>query len=391
MISCSVLNPITFKHITGNYPNMWNRLHADRKQSTFKTIPYCQKFQKDHVVYLQFTSELSTDVTLNAYDGINVIETFTSSYITHYGTTDNRYFFNFVVTLDNIYYDKSIYFKAIQGSDELTSEPIYTQDLSEYITLGQIKYIKYTNLDRVESDLDDRFIDWSALTSTGKYLDFFIEAQDVTPNDSDSTEVLEGSQSQIILSSNYYSGKTLKTGAIPDYLYTKLGMVSSLDIFMVNDLQYIKNGEIEIEQYGNSTLYQCSINMTQKNTIGINVDNLGVIETETLVPDENVKMWIGALYFDPPGAPPGELEITTMTEKTAVKENQTIHDDAFDQRYCFAYPATFGSLTSILDTQNYEVISGFGISSITIDGTLYTVYTLNRPATITDVTMQFKF
>jgi hypothetical protein len=370
---------------------MWNRLHADRKQSTFKTIPYCQKFQKDHVVYLQFTSELSTDVTLNAYDGINQIETFTSSYVTHYGTIDNRYFFNFVVTLDNIYYNKSIYFKAIQGSDELTSEPIYTQDLTEYITLGQIKYIKYTNLDRVESDLDDRFIDWSALTSTGKYLDFFIEAQDVTPNDSDSTEVLEGSQSQIILSSNYYSGKTLKTGAIPDYLYTKLGMVSSLDIFMVNDLQYIKNGEIEIEQYGNSTLYQCSINMTQKNTIGINVDNLGVIETETLIPDENVKMWIGALYFDPPGAPPGELEITTMTEKTAVKENQTIYDDAFDQRYCFAYPATFGSLTSIIDTQGYEVISGFGVSSITIDGTLYTVYTLNRPATVTDVTMQFKF
>lgn len=356
MISSSILNSITFKNISGNYPNMWNRLHSDRKQSTFKTIPYCQKFQKDHIVYLQFTSEQPADVTLKAYNGVVEIESFTSSYITHYGTVDNRYFFNFVVTLDSIYYDKSISFKATQGTDILTSEPIYTQDLTQYIASGQIKYIKYTNLDRNESDLDDRFIDWSALTSTGKYMDFFIEAQDLTPNDSDSVEILEGSQSQTILSANYYSGRVLKTAGIPDYLVTRLGMVSSLDIFMVNDLQYIKTGEIEQENLGQSTLYQCSINLTQKNTIGINVDNLGIVETPIIIPVEEIKMYIG--YVE--SASPSESEVKLMTELTAEEVDQLkFYDITYGKRFCFAYPASFGILSSAMSNYGSELLSVF--------------------------------
>lgn len=356
MISSSILNSITFKNISGNYPNMWNRLHSDRKQSTFKTIPYCQKFQKDHVVYLQFTSEQPADVTLKAYSGIVEIESFTSSYITHYGTVDNRYFFNFVVTLDSIYYNKSITFKITQGTDILTSEPIYTQDLTQYIANGQIKYIKYTNLDRNDSDLDDRFIDWEALTSTGKYMDFFIEAQDITPNDSDSVEILEGSQSQTILSANYYSGRVLKTAGIPDYLVTRLGMASSLDIFIVNDLQYIKTGEIEQENLGQSTLYQCSINLTQKNTIGINVDNLGIVETPIIIPVEEIKMYIG--YVE--SAAPSESEVKLMTELTAEEVDQLkFYDITYGKRFCFAYPASFGILSSAMSNYGSELLSVF--------------------------------
>jgi hypothetical protein len=259
---------------------MWNTLHANRAQGTFTIKPYYQKFQKDHTVYLQFCSEANASVTLASYVGNTQIDTWTVKWDdsaaagSHYGTIDNRYFTNFVVTLDSDYYDKKVRFVATQRSDVLTSEPVYIYDLTPELAKGTLKYIKYTNLDREESDLDDRFIDWSILQSTGKYMDFFVDAIDIDPNDSDKNEILEGSQTKTIISASYFSGRVLKTAGIPDYMAARMGVASSLDVFTVNGLQYIKSEEISQERYGSTTLYQVSLRLTQKVAIGINVDNI---------------------------------------------------------------------------------------------------------------------
>jgi len=356
MISSSILNSVTFKNLTGSYPNAWNTLQANRRHGTFQVKRYFQKFNSNHVLYLQFTSELSTSVNLKSFNGLTQIESITNTYTTSYGTTDMRYFFNFVVTLDADYLNKEVYFTATQGTDVLTSEPILTKDLTADISRGRIKYIKYTNLDRVESDLDDRFIDWSALTSTGKYMDFFIEGQDLSMKESDSTEVLEGSQSQTILSANYYSGRILKTGSIPDYMVTRLGMCSSLDIFMVNDIQYIKSGEIEQSNFGSSTLFQATINMTQKLAIGINVDNVGIIETPEIIPVETIKMYVG--YVE--SASPNETEVKLMTAYTAQKIDVShTYDPTLNKRFCFAYPLSYGDIVSAVNNFGFDIISGF--------------------------------
>lgn len=281
MFNNSAANSITFKNLDGGYPNKDNTLHADLKQAGFKTIPYWQKFPKDHVVYLQFVSDTSGDVTLKSFDPVlvdTIVESFASSYI----GIDSRYYFNFEVTLGANYYDKNISFTATQGSDVLTSEPICVRDLSEDIAKGFIKYIRYTNLDRDESDLDDRSIDWSVIDNVGKYMDFFVEAVTRIPNDTDENEILQGSQSMTLISSVYYSGDVFQTGAIPPYLFTKLGVISSLDIFTIAGIQYLKPDKIDPEIFGGSTSVQASMNLTQKLAIGINVDNLGIENTDTM-------------------------------------------------------------------------------------------------------------
>ena len=175
MIASSILNSITFKNLSGSFPNMWNTLQADRRQGNSRTIAYLQKFQNDHVVYLQFESDIPDAITLKSYCGTALIESFTNAYATHYGSSDNRYYTNFTITLGSSYYGKQVTFKATQGANTLVSEPIITLDLTSLIAMGVMKYIKYTNLNRIEADLDDRMIDWSALPSSGNFLDMYVE------------------------------------------------------------------------------------------------------------------------------------------------------------------------------------------------------------------------
>lgn len=627
MIASSILNSITFKNLTGSYPNMWNTLHADRRFGNFKIIPYYQKFQKDHTVYLQFESDIADQITLKTYCGTIEIESFTRSFDSQYGTTNKRYYTNFTVVLDSPYYDKKVYFTATQGTvteyvvesvvptnptdaemlvnsanaaygdlggkvyklfageyipddiinlietpvvwknvaglstdgplnrcgvwssldatpgqyigfgksitvatpkiyyigigadnymeisvngtviksfpsgdgiydhyrswhllpvmlraginlihirgyndasaasvgaeiynatlaelqamasvealdavtifstkdfigeyveegnfgtgytcpegytltdtegvkscdlvtavetvgGTLTSEPIYTLDLTDGIAKGIIKYIKISNLDRIESDLDDRFVDWSVLDNDGNFMDFFIDAIDIDPNDTDESEILEGSQSKTILSARFYSGRELKTSGIPDYMCARLGMASSLDIFVVNDIQYIKSGSIGQERFGGSTLYQLSMKLTQKLAIGINVDNIGLGDSPVVPPILLTPMYVGTVT----SAAPDETEVKLITPITAVKENQAKIYTITDARPCFAYPASFGSLTSILDNINDEIISGFNIQTLTFtigsDSISYKIYTLKNLAAITSFTITFKF
>ena len=276
MITSSVLNSVTFKNLDGGFPNKWNTLHANRKQGGFNVLPYCQKFDKNDIIYLQFESDSDTVPEIDVYSP-TFKETITGTLLSTYIGDDTRYFYGFEIELNSTYYYKRIYFVITQDTFDLTSEPIYCEDLSEQITNGSIKRIKYTNMDRGDSDLSNYFVDWSVTA----YMYFYVEAVDINPNDSESTEIIEGVQSKDIAASSNYSGITLQTGGIPDYLVLKLKSASSLDYFEVNGIQYIKEDSVEISRFGNSTLHQCSLNLTEKNTIGLNVDDLGVIFTDS--------------------------------------------------------------------------------------------------------------
>jgi hypothetical protein len=200
---------------------------------------------------------------------------------------DTRYYFSFSVELGADYYDKDVYFTVVQGTVTLTSEPIYASNIAMELANGEIKKIKYTNLDRNYSlGLNDAFIYWDDLQSTGSYLQFYVEAQDKDLSDSDEIEILEGSQSKDVISSQLFAGQELKTGLIPDYMVRRLEACSSLDIFTVNDVQFIKEGAIESTIAGNSTSFQSTIKMTQKNVLAINIDDLGITDYNANVMEE---------------------------------------------------------------------------------------------------------
>jgi len=387
MIASSILNSVTFKKLESypaSFPNMWNTLHSQRNQSANLKLPYCQKFQNNHVLYLQFISDTDANITLKAIAGVVTIETIVNAYTPPFFGTDNiRYYTNFVITLDSDYKDKIVYFTATQGTDTLTSEPIFTTDLTEAINKGAIKYIKYTNLDRIESDLDDRFICWQLLDNTGNYLDFFIDANDPDINNYSKTEILEGSQSKTILSAVNYVGVILKTSEIPDYMVAKIDAVSNLDIFMVNGIQYIKDGEIDPERFGNSTSHQVSLNLTQKLAIGINVDSLGIGDSApVIIPSVTTKMYVGSVTT----SSPSETQIKAMTELEAVKQDtKKIYTNNIGDVFCFAYPSSFGNLSSAMSNFGFELISGFAKTTMnfTFGGNTVSmnVYTFVSPVT----------
>lgn len=271
MLASSVLNAVTFKDISGTYPNKWSRLHSDRKQAGLTVLPYCQLFNKDDVILLQFESDSATVPVLRIYfPELNA--TINGTLASSYSGDITRYFYNYEITLSASYYDKKIFFTIVQDSTTLTSEPIYCEDLSEGLENGTIKRVKYTNLDRNNSDLSSYWVDWSAVD----YMFFYIEAIDADSNDLEEVEILDGAQSKEIISATNYSGINLLCAPMPDYLVTKLKACSSLDYFEINGIQYIKDGEVSVSRWGNSTLQEVSVNLTEKNTIGLNVDDLGI-------------------------------------------------------------------------------------------------------------------
>ena len=96
--------------------------------------------------------------------------------------------------------------------------------------------------------------------------------------DTDEVEILDGSQSKDIISAVNYAGINFKSGIIPDYMVRRLEAVSSLDIFLINDIQYIKDSSVQIENIEKSTSHQIEIKLTDKNALSINVDDLGVAD-----------------------------------------------------------------------------------------------------------------
>lgn len=402
MIVSSGANSIFFKKLiaipvtAGNYPDRDNTLHEDYKDGNHKIIPYCQKFPKDHVVYLQFESDSAVDIILKAYSAISArstlteIESFTGSYVSVYGSTNVRYYYNFTVTLDSVYYDKIVYFKATQGAEVWTSEPILTKDLA-WLFSHHCKYIKYSNIDKIESDIPGHFIDWSVVPSTGNYMDFFVEMSDRESNNKDESEVLEGSQSLKILSAVSYNGRVFKTGPVPDYMAIKLRLASSLDYFLIGDKQYTKQGEVNQDPFGGSTSDQCTLKAIQKNAIGINVDNLGVTADVITPPIAGTPMYIGSVT----SAAPDETEVKLIADIAALKQDHTVSFTGTDIRPCHAAPTSFGVLASILDATGDEIISGFAVTTLDFtigaDTISFKIYTLKSAVTLSGSNITFKF
>lgn len=276
-------NSITFKETGGTYPNKWNRLHSDRKQSGWTVLDYCQKFPNNHTVYLQFVSpDDNTVPTMIIYFNDGTTEEIIGSLADSVEGDQNRYWFNFVVSLDSAYYNKKVTIKVTQGSTTLTSEPVYVYDMSEDIENGKIKYFKYTNLDRNIADLNGYFVKWDVLTSTGKYMDFFIEASDRESENKSSNAILESSQSRTIIASKLSSGISFETGIIPDYMCLRLTSVIQLDVCYINDIQYVIEGDPDQAIVGGSTSHSYTVSLIEKNTLGINIDDLGIENTDTV-------------------------------------------------------------------------------------------------------------
>lgn len=82
-------------------------------------------------------------------------------------------------------------------------------------------------------------------------------------------------------------------------------------------------------------------------------------------------------------APTDKAGIVALTKNVKTGKGQTATFTLNNQRSCYAYPASFGNLTSIKDSNNFEYINSYTKTTVSVDGTNYNVYTLTDPVTAT--------
>ena len=95
-----------------------------------------------------------------------------------------------------------------------------------------------------------------------------------------------------------------------------------------------------------------------------------------------------------PGLTPSEVQ--NLTKLIESKSNKVVYESPSSEVYYFAYPASYGSLSSILDSNGFEIIGDFTETDETfsmLDGTdqTYKVYEFNNLTTQTDFKITYKY
>ena len=93
---------------------------------------------------------------------------------------------------------------------------------------------------------------------------------------------------------------------------------------------------------------------------------------------------------------PNESEIKAMTKQVKAQSNTNFVYTITNQRFCIAYPDSYGALNQILDTNLFDIIGSFNVQSLgmtMLDSAVvtYKVYVLQTLTTQTNFTVQFKF
>lgn len=79
---------------------------------------------------------------------------------------------------------------------------------------------------------------------------------------------------------------------------------------------------------------------------------------------------------------PTEKAIKTLTKSVKNSKNYTGTATLNNQKTCYAYPKSFGALTAIKDANNFDYISSYTRTELTVWDEVYYVYVLTDPTTI---------
>lgn len=80
-----------------------------------------------------------------------------------------------------------------------------------------------------------------------------------------------------------------------------------------------------------------------------------------------------------------DTDIKNMTTLTLTNKNYTgTNITMSNERIVYAYPQSYGNLTSIKDSNNFEYIQSYSLINVTIDSVTYNVYVMSDPVTVTN-------
>lgn len=80
-------------------------------------------------------------------------------------------------------------------------------------------------------------------------------------------------------------------------------------------------------------------------------------------------------------APTDKAGIVALTKSVKNTKALTATFNLANQKSCYAYPASFGDLTSIKDANNFEYLGSYTKTTVVVDEVNYNVYTLTDPVT----------
>lgn len=80
-------------------------------------------------------------------------------------------------------------------------------------------------------------------------------------------------------------------------------------------------------------------------------------------------------------APIDKAGIVALTKNVKNTKALTATFNLSNQKSCYAYPASFGDLTSIKDANNFEYLGSYTKTTVVVDEVSYNVYTLTDPVT----------
>jgi len=136
---------------------------------------------------------------------------------------------------------------------------------------------------------------------------------------------------------------------------------------------------------------------TENNPIAINTTFRAVVSDGTLTGSSSLTFnFVYPFYWGVGAKALTALQIQALTKAIETKANKVVITSPTSQVYYFAFPKSYGLLTSILDKNGFETISGYTLTEKTftmLDGTTqaYYVYEFNSITTQTNFTNTYKF
>lgn len=112
----------------------------------------------------------------------------------------------------------------------------------------------------------------------------------------------------------------------------------------------------------------------------INVNLSGVVATASVNVQFVLSSYSGVIAADKDTI--AADEILAMTKRVASSKNFTTTVSLANEKLVYAYPKSFGALTSIKDANSFEYIDSYVSSELSINGNAYYVYVLANGVTI---------
>lgn len=267
----SQANSLRFRRVDNNLPNFDNVLLANERFYNDVIETYCQRWSPADTVVVQLKSDSDTLPTITVYSDDNTsvpIVATGGTYVTAYDqdadTTNDLFFFEFALNMAN-YPDES-YVVVSQNGITYQSEPFKGDpEIVTELLNGETLKLQYSNFDNAFQ------IDFSTDITFTLYVKAIIKDYDsggeVSIYDNqDEIEKLKETVTRI------FSFKTLE---VPRYLAETLKLASAMDMFTINDVAFTRDEKISIEPVEGHNFVYCSMQVTEKEYLGVNTHDIG--------------------------------------------------------------------------------------------------------------------